>query len=180
MWIEAGLANTLARTADIATLIALPVALVGLYLALSQLRRTQNALEAAERSKEDTQRDSALRQLLALLPSLAEIEHALDSAVSEESHRAAERELANWRQRGSEVQGMLADRSDLPPELASDLRKAIVQAGAAKIRLSDEDVDVPSATERARTDITKAVVGLTELSGRFKAYVGKEEEDQSE
>lgn len=169
-----------ALVADIATLVALVVALVGLFLALGQLKRTQKAVEAAERAQEQTRRDSTLRQLLALLPILAEIENALDGAVAEDSRKAAERELANWRQRGSEVQGMIAGRTDLPAELEADLRKAIVQVGAAKIRLADQEVGLPQATDRARTEISKAVVGLTELSGRFKAYVGQEEEEESE
>lgn len=184
----------LSQTADIATIVgivitvfALGVALYGLKVALhgrkvavGQLQRTQDAVEAADASKEATRAESALRQVLILLPSMAQIANALDEAVTENSHRATERELANWCERGSELHGMLKKRADLPLGLASDLLKSITQATSAKSRLGDGEDDLRLVTKRARRSIATAVAGLNGLSGEFRAYLEKEEEEEEE
>lgn len=184
----------LSRTADIVTLagmvitvVALGIALYGLRLALhgrkvaiDQLQRTQDAVEAADASKEATRAESALRQVLILLPSMAQIANALDEAVTENGHRATERELANWCERGSELHGMLKKRSDLPLGLASNLLKAITQATSAKSRLGDGQDDLRLVTKRARRSIATAVAGLNGLSGEFRAYLEAEEEEEEE
>lgn len=163
--------QTVGHLADVVSIVGFPLAIIGLYVALNQLQRTQNAVEAAAEAQEKTERDSALRQLLVLLPSLSEVEQALENAVSQNDVSGARRELASWRLRGGEVHGMLAGRGDLPSGISDGLSKAIVQAGAAKQRLMDENVDLSAATERARTDISTATIALTELAARFKAYV---------
>jgi hypothetical protein len=161
--------------ADLISIVGFPLAVVGLFLALRQLDRTQNAVEAANDAAKRTERDSAVRQLLLLLPGLAEIEQALDNAISSSDHSVARRELASWRLRGGEVQGMLTGQSDLPDSLQEDLARAIVQAGAAKQRLLDETTDIAAATERAQSDISRSVIALTELAGRLKTYALEEE-----
>src|SRR4029077_9577741 len=119
--------------------------------------------------------DSALRQILTVLPNMEQISEALDSAVREDQLEIARRELVSWRTRGSEALGILAGRNDLPTELRAKLTKSIAQAGAAKARLLDENVDIAKATERARRDIAQSVSELSELSGRLKAYPSEEE-----
>lgn len=168
--------SEVSKIADLVSVIAFPLALLGLYLALDQLARTQSAVEAAEKARQDTERDSALRQLLVLVPSLAEVAEALETAVVEGDASAARRELANWRLRGSDVRGMLAGRSDLPEGLQPALSRAIVQAGAAKQRLLRDGVDIVEVTESARGEISESVTQLTELLGRVKAYRTTEDE----
>jgi hypothetical protein len=163
------------RIADITAVIGFPLAIVGLFLALRQLDRTQTAVEAAAKAERRTERDSVVRQLLAMLPTLAEIDQALDNAVAAGDHSGARRELASWRSRAGDAQGMLTNRTDLPDDLRTDLTRAIVQAGAAKQRLLDHSADIFDVTARARSDISGSVVALTELAGRLKAYALEEE-----
>lgn len=187
MELEGILGVEFARSADVATwiglvftVVAFGVALYALKLAFEQLDRTQTAVESAQLAEQEALKESALRQILLLLPSMAEIENSLRAAVGEKSVSATERELANWRQRGSELQGMLKGRADVSPELVTDLRNAIAQASLARNRLGDGEIDLRSVTKLARRDIGEAVAGLTGLSGEFRAQVGEEVEGDVE
>jgi hypothetical protein len=170
--------ETVGRIADVFSIVGFSLAIIGLYVALSQLKRTQKAVEAAEDARVRTERDAALRQLLVLLPTLIEVEQALDEAVAAADFPAVRRELATWRSRGGDVMGMVTGREDLPENLHDDLAAAIVQAAAAKQRLLDESVDIIKATQAARLEISQSVAGLTDLSGRLKAYRLEAKEDE--
>lgn len=164
--------------ADLASLIGFPLALIGLLIALLQLRRTQGAVRAADRAQQRTERESALRQLLVLLPSLSQTEQALDFAVWRKDRALAQRELSSWRIRGREAKGMLATQPYATAKVEEDLATAIVQATGAKQRLDDESTDVLDATETARADIAAAVDGLTELTARLKTNIREEKETE--
>ena len=175
-----GFWTTATQAADIASLVAFPLAVGGLVFALVQWRKTRGALEAAGRARKEARRDSALQQVLLVLGGLTEISQALSLAIITTNRTLAQRELGAWADLGGEAHGMLEGQSDATKELKDDLIKAITQASLANQRLANTDGEIVQVTAQARADIAKATAGVKRLIGRFRGYVADEEEREEE
>jgi hypothetical protein len=158
-------------------LVGLAVAIAGLVIALQQLRRTSNAVEAAGAAVERTERHLAITRLLALSPLLDRLEQELDLAVSGDDRRSAMRHLADWRSTANPIQGLIAENAHATPEVRDRLRESVVQAAQAKARLLDPRTSLRKATEQARQDMSAASDLVGELAGKLQVLAREEEAD---
>lgn len=151
-----------------------PLAVVGLALAWSQLRRTADAAEATQLAVEKTARGMALYQLLILIPEMQQFEAALDAAVNEPDDKRAIDLLGAWRKTGTEVHGLLDSRPNKDQELLELLQESFVDAYSAKSDLMTGSNEALHATEKVRETIGKVTVRLGYLSGQLRANMGGE------
>jgi hypothetical protein len=151
-----------------------PLAVVGIALAWSQLRRTANAAEATQTAVERTARGMALYQLLILIPEMQQYEAALDAAVHAPDENRAIEILSSWRKTGTEVHGLLDSRPRKNPQLAVLLQESFVDAYTAKSDLLAGTSDLLHATAKVRETVGKVTVLLGLLSGQLRANIGGE------
>ena len=143
---------------------------------MAQLNRTTSAVEAAEATAKRVEREAATRHLLVLMTTLDMTEQALESAVANGHFAVARRELAAWRARASEIQGVISVRTDIAQAARDELDRSIALAAGAKGRLLNETVDIVKSTAKARQEIARCVQTLSEVAGRLKAYADEEEQ----
>jgi hypothetical protein len=146
--------------------------IAGLVAALVQLKRTKDAVTAAQEAIERTEARLSINQVLVLLPQMQKLEDDLDAAVHGQSQEAVLRHLGQWRMLAMEVFGLVKGQ-DYADEAALDqLRASAVSAASAKGQLIGTHKNLVTTTRTVRREIATAAAYAGTLSGTLKSYSG--------
>src|SRR4051794_8187721 len=85
------------------SVVGLPLALAGLFIAWREVQKTKTPAEAARDAVADTQRHLADNHLLLLIPRLLQAGREVEHAVRRPDRDSAQKELAAWRELAVQV-----------------------------------------------------------------------------
>jgi hypothetical protein len=165
-------ASTLSDLGDWVTIVTGPLALVGIWLAWLQLRRTADATEATKEAVEKTARGLAIYQLLALIPQVQQQEADLDVAVKLGDESRALEVLNHYRRTATEIRGLLDSRPTDDDGLLDLMQESFTDAFQAKRRLMAGTSDLAGATLDVSQSIAEVSVRIGTLAGQLKANIG--------
>lgn len=145
---------------------SLPLAFVGFWIAIVQIRKTRKVADAAKLAAMNTESKIVGNLLLVVLPQLAQTETNLEWAIGKNDATAAMHYLGSWRWQAGQVKGHLLSQSDAPIDLLSMIQTSITTAADTKLSLQVENVDIKKRSKAAQQAIAAVTGQIGELSAR--------------
>jgi len=124
--------------------------ILGLALALYQIRRAEKAALAAKNAIESSMRQGNTYTLLLLIPEVAIIERELDRLAAADLLDETVRLIRDWQSRASELQGLLREQELDLDALETKVQESLVLASLARGTLSKASAKPSTATKRLR------------------------------
>jgi hypothetical protein len=147
------------------------LSVIGVAVALWQLRKTARAATAAKEATERTERRLALNQILIIVPQLLTIEQDLEAAANDGDVKAVIRYLYRWRGMANELRGLLGDEvAGDYRDLRSLLQKSSALASRAKSNLFRDPKSPLEVTRQVRTIISDVCDQCGTFAGQLRAY----------
>lgn len=153
---------------------ALLVAVLGFAATLWQIRDTKKVIRATGLAIQKTQRYLAASQLIALIPTVLEIERELERAIERDDRGAVMEHLRHWRLSMNEVLAYLSVRGSGYESEVKMLESALVAANTARGSLANTRAKLGMVTAGARGSIADACGALAKLRATFMASMGEE------
>jgi hypothetical protein len=146
---------------------------IGLSVAFWQLRKTRSAAEAARDAVTTTEGRLAKAELLQLIPSLVEVDGALEDSIRDGGDAdAIAEQLTNWRDRANEVLGVLEDRGYASSQFLATLRDSAEEATRVRAGLSDDPEERRIATKDVRAAISSVCGQAGVVKSQLKLKTG--------
>ena len=158
---------------DWISVVGLPLALIGLYLAAIQLRKTTQAANAARDAVREAERHLADNHLLLLIPRLVQVARDLQSSVERNQREPARTCLTDWREAAVQVRTLVERQGGYGP-LIERIDKAVALVASAEDGLHEEGRDAANATRHVRDRIRDAGDLAMQVVTERMAFVRRE------
>ncbi|MEU9820889.1 hypothetical protein ACIGG9_10760 [Pseudonocardia alni] len=142
---------------QIITLIATPLALLGLYLAWKEIRKTKTAAEAARDAAQRAQTALSRNSVVIILYQMQQVETELEKAISDKDRQRSIYWMSTWRSLAGQAVGHLKFINALSDELNEKILNSVETCGKAKNSL----VGTAGDTVRISMPGLKSVTGVT-------------------
>lgn len=149
--------------------VGLILTIIGFWIAISQIRKTKTAAEAAANAAIVGTNRIRYNQLLILSPQMGQIEHDLDTAIHDDDKNNAEKAFIRWRQLAVVVHGLIGQMGPDYTDLAESIEKTRVNVISAKSKL----VDPNNASKPVSVLISGVRKEISNANDRLGSVVGK-------
>ncbi len=152
------------------TTIEVVLGILGLALALYQVRKAEKAALAAKRAVESRVAQSNIYSLLLLIPEVAMVERELSRAARADEVNETQRLIRDWLARASELNGLLKEHDSGTSELMTKVQESIALGTSSQNTLNKASAK-PSSSTRILRERASEVVGLARTEGaRLRAH----------
>lgn len=146
------------------------IAIVGLVLAIFQMRRAERAAVAARLAVESASTQVGLYSLLLLIPELALVEKELDRVATSMIVNETQRLLQEWQARASELRGLLGAEFIEIEGLSAKVQGSIALATQARGQIA-KGRPTDTATTRVRDAASEVVLVARSEGARIRAQI---------
>jgi hypothetical protein len=153
----------------VSTILSVPLAVGGFWIALHQIGKTRRAAEAARDMATAAREDASRASVLVLIPQLQRVEEQIDRAVDAKSVELVIAWANTWRWQASQLNEHLRTLPSMARhELPRLLQESVIAAANVKKSLTG---NTPSDLQRSTKRMRDAVTAVTsELGGLVVHY----------
>ena len=153
----------------VSTVLSVPLAVGGFWIAIAQIRKTRRAAESALDTAAKARADARRAGILVLIPQLQRIEDHIERAVDTQSADLLTAWASTWRWQASQLNHyLLRDRLTNSTPLPQLLQASVLEAATVKRSLGNGN---PTAWARTRKRLGESVAAVTnELGGLAVHY----------
>ncbi|TQS45887.1 hypothetical protein [Cryptosporangium phraense] len=155
---------------------ALPLQLIGLGIAIWQIRKAfaeasaaRAAAERAEQAAKNTQVSLMRNHLLILIPQLQRAESDIEWAIGRADPDSIIHHLGVWRWQASQLKGMAGAAIRRDPGLETSIDDSLDAAALAKVALQNHSGDVAKKTRGVQLSIAAVTKRIGELAAQISA-----------
>lgn len=169
--------DTLSWVVDIFTLVGVPIALVGVGIAIRESIKSGELATAARNAVIEAERHLSGNHLIGLSAAFETLETDLYKSIRDDDRDRCNEILIRWRQQANELIGLLDQRKNVDPELVTSFQKLVTVVGQAQVELVDSPtVSVAIVTKDIRIALPDALGHLSRYAGALK-MTAKEDGD---
>lgn len=144
--------------------------LVGLAVAIHQIWRTRRIVAVTQDAVQRATQRLSVYNLLLVVPELSRIESELDAAVRSNRPADARRLLTEWRERASELRGILRSEQIDDQEVEPLVQESLTLITPAKNQLgNNRNVSLFDSTKRVRKSIEGVCQETRTLAARIRS-----------
>jgi hypothetical protein len=160
--------DTLAWVVDIFTRVGVPLALVGVFIAIRESNRSRTVATAAQKAVSDAERQLSGNHLIGLSGQFESIESDLMKAINDDQKDRCNDVLIRWRQEANELIGLLEHREHVDEKLLTSFQKLVTTIGLVQAELPDSNAHALVITKDLRLVIPEALGHLSRYAGTLK------------
>lgn len=153
-------------------ILSVVISIGGFWIAIAQIRKTRNALEAHHRAVRQTEARLGLARQSRLLQELQQSQANFDSGIAGRQAQKLRIAVGDWRRTASEMAGTTAT-DPASESLRSVLHEAMSLAAMIDLTAAANDVDYRSWVEQQLGPAIRSATDLAaEVISRLVAYTG--------